>query len=455
MQGDRTFDNYFGSYPGADGLPAAACQAVTPGQTGGSCVKPYPLHGTTPGPLEPGNSTVKGLIFNLTAVDAIRIAQPITGPANPGGVTIQGNFIGTNATGGRMDGVVSAYTAQSRDGTTAMGYYDDRDLSYYWGLAQRYVLFDQFFSSVPFGYRANRSYWVSAAAQPGGTDRVPVGGYGDQATIFDRLEAAGVTWKFYVQDYQPDETFRSITATNPATQTVRVPLLNYPRFVDDPVLKSHIADLDQYYRDLANGTLPAVAYVATSGASERSARSIPTGQNLVRNMVTQLQLSRYWRSSAFMWSYDGSGGWYDHVTPPAGLGLRVPALLVSPYARPGQVNHTTLDSTAALRFIENNWNVAALTARDAAAGDLGTAFDFRTRPRPAEVFAGDTAATHGPLVHVGVIYLYYGGAVALVLLLLAVAAVAPRRRRVGRPGPAAAAGSRSQPEPTQEEVSAV
>src|SRR5439155_999128 len=85
-----------------------------------------------------------------------------------------------------------------------------------------------------------------------------------QPTIFDRLQAAGVSWKFYVQDYRPDQTFRTASPTDPAAQTVRVPLLNYARFVDDPALRSHIADLDQYYRDLHDGTLPAVAWVAAT-----------------------------------------------------------------------------------------------------------------------------------------------------------------------------------------------
>jgi phospholipase C len=251
---------------------------------------------------------------------------------------------------------------------------------------------------------------------------VPFGGYGDQPTIFDRLEAAGISWKFYVQDYRPKETFRAVSDVDPAIQTVRVPLLNYARFVDDPKLHSHLADLDEYYRDLRDGTLPAVAYVASSGASERSARSIPAGQDLVRNMVTQLMVSRYWERSAFLWSYDGSGGWYDHVPPPAGYGLRVPALLVSPYARKGQVNHKTLDYTSALRFVEQNWGVPALTERDAKATSLSSAFDFGAPPRPADIIPAGPPKDHPPLVEVGVIYWFYGGATVLVLFLVGFAA---------------------------------
>lgn len=399
MQGDRTFDNYFGTYPGAQGIPADACQALILNRPQSGCVRPFPLHGTTPAPLEPGASVINAQLDD-----------------------------------GKLDAFVAAYAAQGRDGTAAMGYYDQRDLPYYWNLARRYVLFDDFFAPVPFGYRTNRAYWVAAAREPAGADRVSANGYGDQLTIFDRLEAAGVSWKFYVQDYQPAETFRTRTASDPATQTVRVPLLNYPRFVDDPGLRGHIVDLDQYYRDLAGGTLPAVAYVASSGSSERSARSIAAGQNLVRSMVTQLMVSRFWSSSALMVSYDGSGGWYDHVVPPLGLGLRVPALLVSPYARHGQVNHTQLDHTSALAFIERNWRVAPLTARDAAANNLLGAFDFTAPPRGAEIVSMTEPTEHAPLVRVGLIYGWYGGAAVLALALIVTAAwVSARRRTAARP----------------------
>jgi phospholipase C len=383
MQGDRTFDNYFGTYPGANGIPESTCQALVLNRPQSGCVQPFALHGKTPVPLEPGK-----------------------------------NVINAQLDGGKLDGFVAAYAAQGQDGTSAMGYYDQRDLPYYWNVAQRYVLFDKFFASVPYGYRTNRAYWVAGGAQPGGGDTVSANGYGDLPTIFDRLQAAGVSWKFYVQDYLPNETFRSKTTSDQASQTVRVPLLNYARFVDDPKLNSHIVDLDQYYRDLADGTLPAVSYVASSGSSERSARSIPAGQTLIHSMITQLMVSRLWSSSALMWTYDGSGGWFDHVTPPPGMGLRVPALLVSPYARHGQVNHTQLDYTGALNFIEQNWHVTPLTARDSAANNLTSAFDFAAAPRPAEIVPVAKEQEQPPLVKVAIIYWFYGGAAVLGLLLL-------------------------------------
>jgi phospholipase C len=418
MQGGRSFDNYFGTYPGADGLSAGTCQPRDTGKPADGCVKPFLLSG----------SHLPSLGANNT-------------------------IIANQYNGGKMDGFVAAYQRQGRDGATEMGHYDDRTLAFYWKVARDYVLFDHFFSSNQYGIRNNRSYWVSAVPAPGGTGRIPAAGYGDQLTIFDRLQAAGVTWKFYTQDYNRTQTYQSASPANPETQTSRVPLVDFYRFTHDPALASHIVGLDQYYKDLQAGTLPAVAYVASSsGYDERSARSISLGQGLVRTMITQLMLSRYWGSSAFMWSYDGPGGWYDGVRPPAmgsaTVGFRVPALLVSAYARQGQINQTVLDYTGALKFIEQNWRLDPLADRDARSNSLASAFDFAAGPRPPVLLHAGAVPDPLPVTHplshrqVTVVYLLYGGAAAVSVLLLAFAALSSARSaRRRRPVPA----SRSAP----------
>src|SRR5664279_4239543 len=128
-----------------------------------------------------------------------------------------------------------------------------------------------------------------------------------------------------------------------------------------------------------------------------------------------------------MLSYDGSGGWYDHVRPPQvdknGYGMRVPALLVSPYARRGFIDHTTFDYTSALAFIENNWHIAPLTARDRAANSIGNAFNFAAAPRAAQVNFGQTAPAKPPQVSVAVVYWSYGSALLLVLALVTSAVI--------------------------------
>ena len=112
----------------------------------------------------------------------------------------------------------------------------------------------------------------------------------------------------------------------------------------------------------------------------------------MRSVVNELMRSPEWKSTAFVLTYDSWGGWYDHVKPPRstayGYGFRVPTLLVSPYAKRGAIDHTTLDSTSILRFIEDNWRLAPLARRDANANSIASAFDFSTVARqPAFVGA--------------------------------------------------------------------
>ena len=392
MQAEHTFDNYFGTYPGANGVPPGTClplDAETRDPAG--CVAPYPI----------GNEPPEDL--SLTAgVQRRQYAD------------------------GRMDGFVSAYRRLGRDGTTVMGYYDAADLPFYWNVADRFTLFDNFFSSARVGARLNHFYWVAGVPTPSG-EHLPPEGYGDVPTIFDRLTERGVPWKFYVENLDPAANYR----THPES-TIRVPLLGFARFLDDPRLAGHVVDLSEYYRDLDAGTLPSVAYVVANGSSENPPARLDKGQDLVRDMTGELAKSRYWSSSAFLWTYSGGGGWYDHVPPPTvdddGYGFRVPALMISPYSRRGEVNHTTLDYTGILRFIEDNWQVAPLGTRDASSPGLGSAFDFTTPPRPPELVGTDRTPPPVNTRARWVVYSSYGG----MLLIAVAAAVIPgvvRRRR--------------------------
>jgi phospholipase C len=135
-----------------------------------------------------------------------------------------------------------------------------------------------------------------------------------------------------------------------------------------------------------------------------------------------LMRSSAWNSSAFMLLYDDWGGWYDHVAPPQvdayGYGLRVPALLVSPFAKTGYIDNTMLDFTSVLKFIEDNWKVASLSTRDAAANNILSAFDFSQAPRPA-VFLSSTwapavVAKKSPIY---IIYASYGLAFLVSLIV--------------------------------------
>ncbi len=362
LQENHTFDNYFGTYPGANGIPRGTCMPVNPAKGHKPCVRPFHI----------GNRSIVDLDH--------------------------GDFSARkDLNGGRMNGFVSAQYLRSLDGQQAMGYYNGTDLPFYWNMADRYVLFDHFFSSALAGSYANHVYWVAAGmgkainVAPKASNSVPPNGL-KITTIFDRLQQAGLSWKFYVQNYDATITYRTLrhlTNANRASQAVWVPLLDIPRYLDNAALRSHIVDLSQYYRDLRDGTLPDVAYITPSGASEHPPGSITTGQRFVRGMVNALMASKAWNSSAFMMAYDDWGGWYDNVKPPHrdanGDGFRVPAMLVSPYARQRVIVHTELDFTSMLKFIETNWNLRPLTGLDATAGSLMSAFNFREEPRRPEI----------------------------------------------------------------------
>jgi len=393
MQENHTFDNYFGTYPGADGIQPGFCMPVNPtDKKNTDCVEPFHI----------GDRPIDDLDHSL------------------GTFQMQYND-------GKMDGFVYALNQRNQNGAMAMGYYDGSDLPYYWNLADEYVLFDHFFSSDHGGSFGNHMYWASA--HPGGSEAA-ANGYADIPTIFDRLEASGVSWKFYVQNYDPQINYRTLSQVsgNRASQVIWVPLLNMGRFLDDPKLSSHIVDLNEYFVDLEKGTLPEVAYIAPSGASEHPPGSIRSGQKFVKSLIQALMRSDAWDSSAFLLLYDDWGGWYDHVTPPQvdenGYGMRVPGLLVSPYARHGYIDHTVLDFTSVLKFIEENWNLKPLATRDAKAKSFMPAFDFSMSPR-APVFIPFERVVKEQRIEPRriVIYAAYGGAVIFAAFLMIWAAV--------------------------------
>ena len=140
-----------------------------------------------------------------------------------------------------------------------------------------------------------------------------------------------------------------------------MPLLALPRYLRTPALMSHIVAIDQYYRDLVSNKLPEVSYVMSTSATEQTPRDPLKGHQLIRSVLNGLLASSAWQTSALLVSWDSSGGWYDHVAPPkldgASTGLRVPALLISPFARPGTVNHTQFDAASTLKLIESTFRI--------------------------------------------------------------------------------------------------
>ena len=383
MQQNHTFDNYFGTYPGSEGIPPDTCLPSSfsvSENTNTSCVSPFVI----------GNYPIN----DLSHTDAVFKAQ---------------------YNDGQMDGFVAALNDRHQDGTLSMGHYDETTLAYYWNLADEYVLFDRYFISAHNGSIMNRMYWVSGS--PGnGINRIPDTGFEDIPTIFDALQERGISWKFYVRNYDPNLSYRSLKELDYLPPQIQwLPLLSMDRFLDDPELSSRIVDLNEYYTDLENNTLPAVSYVLLLGATEHPIADITLGERAVRTMIQTLMQSESWKSSAFLLTYDDWGGWYDHVPPPQvdeyGYGFRVPTLLVSPYARRGFVDHTQLDHTSMLKYIETNWGIPPLAERDANANNFLSAFDFSSPPRSPVFIPGTRLVPKSGVEprHV-VIYITYGTA---------------------------------------------
>jgi phospholipase C len=250
---------------------------------------------------------------------------------------------------GKMDGF---YTT---NGINALGYYTKEDLPFYYSLFIDSTLCVNYFSSVMGPTYPNRFYLVSGTS--GGITTNGVYGYGvfDYPIILDLLEAAGITWKVYntawdsVQKGDSDNVF-----------------VFWKRWAQDVRTQGTVAN---YLKDLTDGTLPQVSFVIPSYAmrqDEHPPANIQVGMNIQQQLVTALRSSSAWGSSAYIITYDESGGFFDHVAPPQldayGLGFRVPTWVISPYAKQGHVEPTVYDHVSVLKFIETVFALPTLAS---------------------------------------------------------------------------------------------
>jgi phospholipase C len=365
---NRTFDTMFGTFPGADG--------ATSGQTCDG--------GTTP-------------------LARARDRTPDAGHSFADGITV--------IDGGKMD-------CFAPDGYVQ---YHRADIPNYWRYASHFALADHFFSSI-YGPTGVEHLWTFASQsdrfvdheRPGqfGTGRrefcddptelafsLPLldragqeqlyqlenqGGSGAAAVeryyrprwpctnvpvLPDHLDAAGVSWKEY-------------RGANEWVQPLR--MVKHVRFSS---MYDNVVTAEDFLHDLQAGTLPSVSWLTPPFAqSDHPPTSMCLGENWTVQYLNALMQSRYWKSTAVVLTWDDFGGFYDHVAPPHvdlyGDGPRVPAIVISPYARPGFVDDTTLEFASVLRFIETIFDVPPLTSRDANADDMLEAFDFSQPPIP-------------------------------------------------------------------------
>jgi phospholipase C len=408
MQENRSFDSYFGTYPGADGIPIVPSVCVPDAELG-SCVRPY------------HDSTDKNLGGPHAATDA---SQDIDGGRMDGFIARAEAKMGTtcNAPGTRP--------CQPTGPTDVMGYHDQREIPNYWAYAQNFVLQDHMFEpnaswSLP-AHLFMVSEWSARCSQvddpmscinalddpPGlGGSGAPLPSYAWTDLTY-LLHKNKVSWKYYVAEgTEPDCDDDDMTCP-PTPQTVGTPQIWNPLPFFTTVRQDgelgNVQTVDHFFADVQAGTLPAVSWIVPNGTvSEHPPALVSDGQAYVTGLINTIMQSPLWSSTAIFLAWDDWGGFYDHVPPPPvdvnGYGLRVPGLVISPYARRGFIDHQTLSFDAYVKFIEDDFlgsqRIDPLTdgrpdprptVREEVPvlGDLAQDFDFNQAPLPPLMLAG-------------------------------------------------------------------
>ncbi len=427
MQENRSFDSYFGTYPGANGLPMANGQfsVCAPNPATKAC--DYPYH-------DPNDKNGGGPHGQTSAT------------ADINGGKMDG-FIGQAESGKKGCADPNSPACTNGKTTDVMGYHDAREIPNYWSYAQQFVLQDNLFEpnaswSLP-QHLFMVSEWsaiCSKAADPmscvnalqspqnpnvaAGTAKTPNNAKKADAQATAQAKAAAnppdyawtdltyllfkqqVSWKYYVQKgTQPDCANDQAEDCPPVNQSAKTPGIWNPLPFFDTVKTDgqlgNIQDVTNYYKDAKAGTLPAVTWITPSGAnSEHPPGLLSAGQEWTTSLINAAMQGPDWNSTAIFLSWDDWGGFYDHVQPPVvdqnGYGLRVPGIVISPYAKKGFIDHQTLSHDAYVKFIEDDFlsgqrldpktdgrpdprptvreNVPVL-------GDLRLDFDFNQTPR--------------------------------------------------------------------------
>ena len=346
MQENRSFDSYFGTYPGANGIPMKNGHPndCNPDPVSHECVYSYHDHTeeTFGGPH-----------------DTINVVRDIDG--------------------GKMDGFVrEARLGQQISGKEAMAYHDAREIPDYWAFAHDYVLQDAMFSSTTEWSLPAHLYLVSEwsaachtlndpmSCQSADLYTLPPPGGFAWTDITWLLHGAGVSWKYYVFAGQSpdvinpgeDDGVHGIYVPQSATvPSIWNPLPMFSDVAEDHQLRN-IVDGSGFYADARNGTLPAVSWIVPNYRnSEHPTKSPRVGMEYVSGLVHAVMSGPDWNTTAIFVTWDDFGGLYDHVVPPnvdgLGYGLRVPALVISPWAKHGYIDHQPLSFDAYNKLIED------------------------------------------------------------------------------------------------------
>ena len=277
---------------------------------------------------------------------------------------------------GANTGFVEASTGET------LGYFLGTDLPFTWSMAGTFPIADRWFSSVLGQTDPNRRYLLAGTSLGQIADNFP-DDLPPNGTVFDLLDRYGVTWKDYF--------------SNLPSAGVWLPLLS------QPAITERLVSIDAFFADAAAGHLPQFSLVEPdyNRSSEENPQDIQFGDQFLAKVVNAVMHGPQWSKTMLVWTYDEWGGYYDHVPPPAAVppddvapvlspnsapggfdryGFRVPAGVVSPYARTHYVSHRVYDHTSVLKTLEAKWNLPALTRRDANANDLFGLVDLRSLP---------------------------------------------------------------------------
>ncbi len=365
MQENRSFDTYFGTYPGADGIPAknGKFTVCVPDPRSGSCVYPF--------------------------YDGADL--------NSGGPHAAANAIG-DIDGGRMDGFIAQsekalagcqethHPACGGDGGghEVVGYHDARDIPNYWELADNFVLQDHMFEPDMTWSSPQHLFMVSEWS-------ARCRHAGDPMSCFNALDNPvpppdfmpsisrvkpdyawtdltyllfkhDVSWRYYVQTGTQPDCANDAADCPPVNQNAKTPGIWNPLPYFDTVRQDgqldNITNVTNFYKAAHSGNLPAVSWITPSQQnSEHPPALISAGQAWTASLIDAVMEGPEWNSTVIFLTWDDWGGFYDHVVPPVvdqnGFGLRVPGLVISPYARKGFIDHQILSHDSYNQFIED------------------------------------------------------------------------------------------------------
>ena len=400
---NHSFDNLYGEFPGANGLANAGARATQRDLTG----NPFATLPTPPGGAFPSN----------LANAPFSIEQFVPIGSNPPDLVHRYYQEQMQIDGGRMD----KYAAISDAKGLVMGFYHTANLPLE-SVAAQNTLCDNFFHSAfggsflnhiflisaqaptfpnapqsiraqldasgnlvkdgavtPDGYVVNTSFSVNHP-HPSTTPAANLVPNQTFPTIGDRLSEKNVSWAWYSGGWNDALAGHA----DPLFQFHHQPFIFFANFADGTAAKAqHLKDESEFIAAARAGKLPAVSFVKPLGEVNEHPgyTNVLSGEQHVMDLLAALRSSPHWKHTAVIVTYDENGGFWDHVAPPVidkwGPGTRVPALVVSPLAKHGFVDHHFYDTSSILALIEHRWGLKPLNARDAAANDMQGAFEFR------------------------------------------------------------------------------